>query len=357
MKILDRYILGKFLKTFVFVVLIIDAIVLVIDYTEKNAKYNKNNLGWAEIIGYYIDYMPWVTNLIVPLLTFIACVFITARLATHSEVIAILSSGISFRRLMRPYLMGSILIAGLSFWLTGWVIPNSNKERVAFEVTYLERPWFFNERNYHVKIGPEAHFYVESYSNRTQIGYKVALETIKDHRLVEKLTGARIEWLKDEEVWRIKNYQKRTFVGDEEIMEFGLQLDTTLSITPKDFENDYRHFETLTINELNNYMTLLEERGAEGVEDYFVELQVRYASPFAIIILTIIGLIVSSRKSRRGTGAMIAVGFGIAFLCILFFILSRSLATKGVMDITLAAWLPNIVFSLVAFIMYRTLPR
>jgi len=341
----------------VFSVFIIDLIVLVIDYTEKNQKYNRANLTWAEIGGYYLDYMPWVTNLIVPLTTFIACVFITSRLATHSEIIAMLSSGISFRRLMVPYLIGSTMIAGVAFYFTGWVIPQSNKERVAFEVAHLERPWYFNERNYHVKIGPETHFYVESYSNRTKIGYKVVLETIEDHQLKNKLSGARIEWNGDDEKWRIKNWQMRTFEGDEEVMTFGTELDTTLTISPEDFENDYRRFETLTIDELNAYLDLLRERGSEGLEDYIVEREVRYAQPFAIIILTIIGLLVSSRKTRGGTGAMIALGFVIAFVFIMFFILSRSLATKGVMNITFAAWLPNIIFSGVAFFMYRTLPR
>ena len=357
MKILDRYILFKFLRTFVFVVLIIDAIVMVIDYTEKNVKYNRANLETLQILGYYLDYIPWVTNLIVPLLTFIAVVFVTSRLATHSEIIAILSSGVSFPRFLRPYLMGAILISAISFWLTGWVIPNSNKERVAFEVKYLERPFYFNERNYHVKVADSTHFYVESYSNRTNIGYKVVLETVVGNQLKSKLSGSRIEWDAEKEKWKIKNWQQRTFNGLEEVMSFGQEMDTTLTITPKDFDNDYRHFETLTISELNEYMELLKTRGSEGIEEYFVERQVRYASPFAIIILTFIGVLVSSRKTRGGTGAMIALGFAIAFICILFFILSRSLASKGVMDITFAAWLPNIIFSAVAFIMYRTLPR
>ena len=358
MKILDRYLLFKFLKAFVFSMFIINLIILVIDYTEKNQKFNRAGLSWAEIAGYYIDYMPWVSNLAVPLITFIACVFITSRLATHTEIVAMLSSGISFRRLLVPYVVGALAIGGFNFWLNGWVIPNSNKDRVAFEVKYLEKPYNFNERNYHLRLSPNSYFYLENYTIRSQIGYKVSLETIEDHELKSKLTGARIEWNPEKELWTLKNWQQRTFLPNgEEKFTAGLELDTLLSITPKDFENDYRRFETLTINQLIDYMGMLRERGSEGIEDYQVELHIRFAAPFAILILTIIGVLVSARKARGGTGAMIAVGFGLAFVFTLFFILTRSLATSGDLPIMLAAWLPNLTFGVLAFFMYRKLPR
>jgi lipopolysaccharide export system permease protein len=258
---------------------------------------------------------------------------------------------------MVSYLMGGLIIAVLNFYMTGWLIPNSNKDRIAFEIQYFENPYRFSDRDIHIKIGPESYFYLESYNNQSKTGWKFTLETIYDHQLHEKLSSQRIEWKEETQSWELNTWEKRTFDGMQETYTKGKFLDTVLNITPKDFENHWRLFETLTINELNDYIKLLKSRGADDVVVYEVEKYTRYASPYAVILLTFIGLFVSARKARGGTGFQIALGFLISFIYILFFWFSKTLAEAGGMPPALAIWVPNIIFSVIGFIIYKTVPR
>jgi len=358
-KTLDRYLLKKIFSAFIFVTALILAIVVVIDITEKNLKFNRHDdLTTGMIFQYYLDFIPYVTNMVLPLLVFIAVVFVSARLAAHTEFIAMLSSGISFKRLMRPYFIAALIIAGGSFYLSGWLIPDSNKDRVAFEVKYLEKPFRFTEVDYHLKIGPETYFYMHRYNNNSKVASRVKISTILPNQELKSVVSARrMEWNPEEGSWTLKNWQRRDLNEFGETYSSGNSLDTTLVLTPKDFDSDFRLFETLTINELSEYISRLKERGADNVETYFIEKQVRFASPFAIIILALIGLIVSARKSRGGTGVLIVIGFIIAFGFMLFYILSKSIAEAGSMHPVLAIWLPNITFTIVGLLLYRTLPR
>ena len=180
MKLLDWYILKKFLTTFVFAVLILVSIILVIDFTEKNDDFIQENVPIAEIIfDYYINLIPFYANMLSPITVFIATVFVTAKLASHTEIVAMLSSGISFRRLLVPYIVGATLIGALIFGLIGWVIPNANKKSVAFQVKYVKSPYTYDSRNIHIKIAPDAYVYMESYNNNAHIGYNFSLEQIK----------------------------------------------------------------------------------------------------------------------------------------------------------------------------------
>jgi lipopolysaccharide export system permease protein len=258
---------------------------------------------------------------------------------------------------MRSYLYGAIIIAVVNFIFTGWIIPNSNKDRIAFEIQYFEKPYHFSDRDIHIKVAPESYFYLEQYNNQSQVGYKFTLETISNHQLLAKLSAQRIEWNSDSQFWELRRWQLRKIEGLKEKFTRGEEMDTVLNITPRDFDNDWRLFETLTINELNEHINLLKSRGADDVIVYEVEKYMRYASPFTVILLTFIGLFVSSRKSRGGTGFQIALGFLISFIYILFFWFSKTLAEAGGMHPALAIWTPNIVFSAVGFLIYKTIPR
>jgi lipopolysaccharide export system permease protein len=319
MKILDRFILKKFLTSYAFVIFIIEIVVVLVHFTDHNENYIKNELTAAQILGYYLDYIPYVANMISPITVFITVVFMTSRLAQHSEIIAILSSGVSFQRLMRPYMMGALIIAGLSFYLGGWVIPNGNKERVAFELEFIKGTYRFNERNIHIKIAPTTLLYLQSYNVGSNVGYKPTLETIENGVMTTKLEATRMEWQKKTEKWRLRDWKKRQIEGMEEIFSAGSSLDTTLRIHPKDFESDYSRFETLTMNELYSYLDELKMRGSDNIETYEIEKYVRYTAPFAALILTFIGLGVSARKARGGAGFQIALGFLLAFIYILYF--------------------------------------
>lgn len=356
-RIIDRYILKKFIFTYVFVVSVIVSVVCIIDMTDKNEKFIRANLGAEDLIGYYLDYFPYIANMISPITVFIAVVFITAKLASHTEIIAILAGGVSFRRLMWPYLVGALIIGGSSFYLTGWVIPNSNKTRVAFEVQYLEKSTFYSEENIHLKIAPELYLYIKNYQSQNKTGYNFTLERIEGTELIEKLSAQQIKWEEDSQRWELINWKHRVFKGFTEEVEFGNRVDTVLNIGPDDFSNQYRLYETLTLDELNRYIRELRSRGADDIEMYLIEKYIRFSSPFTVIILTFIGLIVSARKSREGAGFQIALGFLLAFVYIIFFTFTRSIAEVGAMDPALAVWIPNIIFTFVGAFLYKTLPR
>lgn len=357
MKILDKYIIKKFLSTFIFVVLIILAIVVVIDYTEKNDDFMKHNLTFIEILPYYGGFIPWIANLITPITIFIAAVFVTSKMAGHTEIIAMLAGGMSFRRFMRPYFIGAGIIAVFSFLMNSYIIPNTNKTRIAFETAYTKKPFYFNDRNIHLKIAPEIYAYMESYNNQRDVGYRFTLERIANKELKEKLSARRIEWDSVKTSWTIKDWELRKINGFEEEFTSGKELDTLLNFSPSDFANNYGLQETFTTPELNEYINLLKERGADNVKIYLIERYIRYMSPFAALILTFIGVIVSSKKTRGGTGFQIALGFVIAFVFIIFFILSKAIAENSTINPILAVWIPNIVFSIVGLILYRFVPR
>jgi lipopolysaccharide export system permease protein len=358
MKILDYYILKKFLKTYVFAVFLIVLIVMVIDYTEKIDDFIRKEAPMHAIIfDYYLNFIPYWANYISPLMVFIATVFFTANLAAKTEIIAILSSGVSFTRLMRPYLIGSSVIAFGTFLMIGWVVPNANKIRVPFEHQYINGTYFFDKRDVHIKIAPEVYAYIESYDNNTNTGYRFSLERIANNEIKEKLMSDRITWDTLRKKWTIYDYRIRNLTPGKTGIVFGTKIDTTLNLLPKDFQNKHLLHETFTLPELERHIDLVRSRGADGIEVFLIEKYLRYANPISIIILTIIGFLVSARKSRGGVGFQIALGFSLAFIYILFFMMSKGIAEGGGMPPLLAVWLPNIVFGGIGVGLYYTLPR
>lgn len=358
MKILDRYILKNFLVTYVFTVLITLLIICVIDFTEKVDNFRKTNPSANEIIfNYYLNFIPYYANYLSPLLVFISTVFFTARIAARTEIIAMFSSGIGFLRILFPYIIGSTMLAIFTFYMVGWVIPRANKIRLAFEYKYIEEQFYFNRRNFHIKVAPQTYAYLESYNNSSQTGYKFTLERIEGNQLKEKLTSDRITWEPKKKKWEVYDYKVRKFEGQNETLTQGTKIDTTINLSPKDFENDKNRFEELTLSQLNDYIDLLNLRGADGVQTYLLEKYTRFTHPFAFIILTVIGVVVSARKSRRGSGWQIALGFILAFVYLLFFMLAKGIAESGKIPAVAAVWLPNVIFAGIGFVLYKTLPR
>ena len=358
LKILDRYLIVNFLITYVFVAFVIVLIICMIDYTEKVDDFlDKKAPLRAIIIDYYLNLIPYWINYISPLMVFIATVFFTSRIAARTEIIAILSSGISFGRLLLPYMVGAGILGALTFLQVGWILPIANKVRNSFEKKYVKQEFYFSGRNVHITIAPDVYAYLESYNTASKTGNKFTMETIKGNELKQKFSAERIVWQPKKGKWNLQNYQVRTLDSLGEKITTGAEIDTTINLSPKDFESDYNLFETFTLPELNNYIDLLRSRGADGLEVYLIEKYIRFTQPFAILILTAIGVIVSARKSRKGVGWQIALGFMLAFIYILFFLLSKGVAEAGTINTLFAVWLPNIVFSLIGLILYKTLPR
>ncbi len=365
MKILDRYILKKVLSTFFFVVLILMAIITVIDITEKMDKFAKNNLDAKTIVGYYVDFLPWIAGLITPITIFIAIIYVTSRLAGHTEIISMLSSGISFRRLLLPYFAAALVVASISFALNGWVIPRATKSRLAFELQYFNNRYYFDARNIHLQVAPEVYLFIQNYNNVSNVGYQFSLERFENNVLIEKLTADNITWDTVKHTWTLTRWKSRrvndVFTASTNetsgFLSSGASLDTALAISPKDFEAQERSYEGMTTPELKDHIKKLKFRGASGVQMYEVDKQIRMAAPFTTFILVFMGVTVSSRKSRGGTGLQIALGFVLAFVFILFFLLTRSFAETGSMHPIVAAWTPNIIFSVVSGILYNYTPR
>ncbi|MGB0524111.1 MAG: LptF/LptG family permease [Flammeovirgaceae bacterium] len=358
MKILDKYILFKFLKTFVFVVAILIAVICVIDYTEKSDDFLEHKLSFSQVFfEYYLNYIPFMANTLSPICVFITTVFMTSRMASHTEIVAMMSSGMSFRRLLMPYWAGSILLGIITFFMVGWIIPKAAKTKVDFEIAYVKSPFFFNDRNIHLRENDSIYVYMESYNNRSKSGYKFTMEKVIGRDLKEKLYGDRIQWVDSLEGWHLKSYEIHHFDGKKEWMTRGTKLDTVLTLHPKDFESKHKIFETLTFNELDQYINEQLARGLGNVGRLQNEKYERYAYPFAIIILTTMGVIVSARKSRRGTGFQIAFGFLMAFIYIIFVILSRNIAKSGAIPPIITAWIPNMTFTSITALLYYFMPK
>lgn len=359
MKILDRYILKRFLISYVFAVFIIVLVIMVLDFVEKNDDFLQNNAPMrAILLEYYLNLAPYWANYISPLMIFISTVFFTAQMASHTEIVAILSTGTSFRRLMFPYLIGSMMVGLFTFAMVGWVLPKANKVRVNFENTYIKEKFYFASRDYHIAVAPQTYAYISSYNNSTKTGYDFTLEHFDGNLLTEKLSASRIVWVDTLGKWKMHDYKIRKLgISRDRLLDGNTTKDTLLNLNPSDFESTHAVHETYTLPELKGRINLLKTRGSEGIASYEIEFYQRFATPFAVIILSIMGLIVSARKARGGVGLQIAVGFILAFVYILFYILSKGFAETGDMHPVFAVWLPNIVFTSIAFVMYYTVPR
>lgn len=358
LKILDRYLIKNFLITYFFVAFVIVLIICMIDYTEKVDDFLEKKAPINEIlVDYYLNLIPYWINYISPLMVFIATVFFTSRIAARTEIVAMLSSGISFGRILFPYLIGAVVLGAVTFVQVGWILPKANKIRNTFEKTYVKSEYTFSDRNVHITIAPDVYAYLESYNTASKTGNKFTMETIKGNKLLQKLSADKIVWQDKKKKWTLQNIQVRTIDNLKETLTYPKDMDTTINLFPKDFESNYNLYETFTLPELNTYIELLRSRGADGLEVYLIEKYVRFTQPFAILILTSIGVIVSARKSRRGVGWQIALGFMLAFIYILFFLLSKGVAEAGTVSTLFAVWLPNIVFSFIGLLLYKTLPR
>ena len=357
MKILDRYILKKFLFSFLFALLLLTMIITLIDFTEKNGCFIKHKLAYKEIIAYYGAYVVFLINFITPITVFITTVFVTSRLAQHTELIAMLSSGVSFLRLLAPYLVGALTIVLCNFFLTGWILAKANIKRVAFETEYLDNVFRSSTQHLHIRMDPTHYLYIERYRTYNNSGTNVTIETISGNQLLEKLSARSITWLEAEEKWRLQDWTLRKLAGIEEHIQQGRTLDMLLNIHPNDFSINPKLHETLTLPELNAHIESLKNKGADNVYIFLTEKYVRYMTPWAAIILTFMGVVVSARKARRGISLQIAVGFILAFVYIALFLFAKGVAEAKGTNLLLTVWTPNIVFSIVSIMLYQLLPK
>ena len=358
MRRLDLYIIRKFLGTFFFTLLLLIFIVIVFDISEKIDDFLKRDAPLNAIIfDYYFNFVPYFINLFSYLLTFIAVIFFTSNMAGNSEIIAILSSGISFRRLMFPYILSAVILALLSFMLANFIIPYTNRGMFAFEKRYIGSHPEFSEQNLHKQISPGTFIYLENFNMRLKSGWKFTLEQFQNRSLVYKLRSERVDFDTVRNRWIISNYYERRINGMEESIHKGTRLDTILPVTPTDFMEDVEEEKIMNWFALRDHIRKKELSGDPGVISYKVKQYERIAFPFATIILTLIGVAVSSRKVRGGIGYHLGLGLALTFLYILCMQISTVFARFGNLPPLLATWIPNIFFGIIAIIMIRMAPK
>lgn len=358
LKTIDYYIIKKFLGTFFYAIALIILIVIIFDLSEKIDDFIEKQAPLQEIIFvYYVNFIPYFTNLFNPLFTFIAVIFFTSRMAFNTEIIAILSAGISFRRLLVPYLISAILLSILSIYLSNILIPVANQKRLEFEYTYVSSPQQFRDRNIHLQIRPGIFVYLESYNVRNAIGSRFSLEHIEDGELRMKMMGEEAVWDSLNGSWQIRQYNIRTIDGLEESLRFGAVMDTVLPFTPSDFIQDLAEMETMNFQQLRRHIDKERLKGSENVKFFEVEKHRRMAYPFATIVLTFIGVALSSRKVRGGVGLHIGLGLGLSFLFILFMQVSTTFATKGNLHPFIAVWIPNLLFGILGLWLLKMAPK
>ena len=350
-KIFDLYIMRKFLGSFVFSIILLLAIVVLFDVNEKLDAIINAPLK-ATVFQYYWNYLPYFANQFSPLFTFIAVIFFTSKLTDHSEIIAILSSGISFRRLAVPYMVTACIIAVFSFVLASYVIPPANIKRIAYTNQWVKNKRVDYGSNIQLQVSPGIVAYMAQYDNIAKTGYKFSLDEFEGKELKSRLTAQSIRY-DTLYRWNIRDYSIRHFKGLRETIERGTSRDTIIEIEPRDFLISQNDQETLTNKELSEYINRQKKRGVSNIKSFEIELERRYAMIAASFILTVIGLSLSSKKVKGGMGVNIGVGLLLSFSYILFMTVTSSFAISGIASPRVAMWIPNIIYIVIAIYLYR----
>jgi len=358
MKKLDIYIIKKFLGTFFYAIALLVVIVIVFDLSEKIDDFLKNDPSLKEIIfDYYLNFIPYFVNLFAYLFTFISVIFFTSKMASDTEIIAILSSGVSYRRFLRPYMISAVFLAVFSFVLANFVIPHTNKVMQAFENKYLFGPRTNRNKDIHMKLGPETYAYVQSFNAITKVGHQFSMEKVNEEGLYYKITSDRVIWDSITGTWNIENFVERKIDGLNETIYRGGDTIQTLNMKPADFVMIVEDIRIMGLKELNQFIEAEKIKGTLNINEYLVARQKRISGPFATIILTLIGVALSSRKVRGGMGMNLGFGIAITFAYILFMQISTVFATYDNLSPTLAAWIPNIIFGILAVFLIRMAPK
>lgn len=357
-KLIDLYIIRKFLATFFYAITLLIIIVIIFDVSENIQDFIDKKAPLSAILfEYYLNFIPYFVNLFSPLFTFIAVIFFTSKMAGDSEIIAILGSGISYRRLLYPYIIASIFLASMSFYLSNFLIPYTNQKMLDFKDTYISKRIKSKDRDIHIKIGPDTFVYVEQWDNENQTGYNFTYEKMTFNEMNYKIAAQSLQWDSTSSKWTFHNYVKRYASGLDEFIETGTKMDTTLNLVPADLVIIRDVMETMNYWQIREHIKKEYSKGSENVKFYEVEKHKRISYPFATVILTIIGLSVAGRKTRRGMGAHILVGLLISFSYILFMQITTVFATYGNLSPFIAVWIPNVLYLGIGIYLSRIAPK
>jgi lipopolysaccharide export system permease protein len=355
---LDRYIIRQFLGTFFFILVIIMAIAVVFDFSEKTDDFAKMTATWGEVVSeYYLNFVIYYSNLFSGLLIFLAVLLFTSKLAHRTEVVAMLSSGVSFPRIMWPYFLAATFLTGLSLVTNHFVLPKANTIRLAFEEDHIRVIFRVEEHHIHREIQPGVIVYFKSYNVQQFTGQMFGMEQWDGRVLTRKLTADRARYDTLAGRWRIHDYTIRTMNGTEESVIRGSEMDTLINLRPSDLGQRWESSMAMSWQELNEYIVTKQAQGDANIMPYRIEKHQRTSYPFATYVFTLIGVSIASRKTRGGTGAHLALGVLLALLYIFAMKLTTVAATNAGLDPFIAVWLPNLIFGIVGIIIYRKAPK
>ncbi len=358
---MDGYIIRKFIGTYIYSIVLIISISIVFDVNENLAKFTNYNAPLRAIVfDYYANFVPYFANLFSPLFVFIAVIFFTSKLAGNSEIIAMLASGMSFKRLMRPYMISAAIIAALNLWLGAFVIPQGTVVRHDFEALYKNNRKNTSATNVQLQVAPGVIAYIAQYDDTRKTGYGFSLDKFEDKKLVSHMTAniIRYDTISDSRYqWKAINYKIRELRGNREYITSGMERDTTILMEPADLVFSKGQQETFTSPELKRYISKQKNRGSSNVVQYEVEFHKRIASCFASFILTIIGASLSARKRKGGMGLYLGIGMALSFTYILLQTISSTFAINADTPPILAAWIPNLIYIFIAYFCYKKAPN
>jgi lipopolysaccharide export system permease protein len=360
LKLIDKYIIKKFLGTFFFCMVLILTIAVVFDFAEKIDNFMEHKAPVKLIIfDYYLNFIPYFAMLFAPLFVFIAVIFFTSKMAISTEIIAILNSGMSFRRMLWPYFVSAFIIATLTFLLTNFVIPKSNRIRMQFEDKYYHASSKrITLENIHRMEFKNEYVYMGTFNPLSMRGQNFTIEKFSDSgKLESKFSASSVVYDTTIHKWTAMNYYIRDIKENKEIITKGKQIDTALNIKPMDFSRDPSFVGTMTSNELDNYIDLLRLQGSDELKLFLIEKYRRFANPFAVFILSLIGVTLSSRKIRGGIGMNIGIGLMLSFSYILFLQFASQFSLKGNLGPMLAMWIPNLIYSVIGLVLYKLAPK
>ena len=359
--LIDWYIIRKFIGTDIFSIILIISIGVVFDFNENLSKFTQYHAPWRAIIfDYYANFIPYYANLLSPLFVFIAVIFFTSKLAGNSEIIAIMSSGMSFKRMLRPYMFTCVLIAGTTYYLNSYVIPHGNVVLQNFNSLYRNSKKNTSAENVQLMVGKGVTAYIQHYDDQMKRGYGFCLDKLEDKKLISHMTATEIQYdtISDSKYhWRAFNWKIRTLKGLREHIVSGEQRDTVILMEPTDLVYSKGQQETFTSPQLLSYISRQTARGSGNVVPYEVEFHKRIAMSFASFILTIIGASLSARKRKGGMGLYLGIGLALSTAYILLQTISATFAIQANTPPMLAAWIPNIIFIVIAYFCYRQAPN
>lgn len=356
--IIDRYIIKKYLGTFLYTMAIFTVVAVIFDVSERLDDFLKYKAPLSKIVfEYYAGFIPFYLNFLSPLINFIAVIFFTAKMANQTEIVPILSGGMSFNRFLRPYFISATIIFLITLAFNIYIIPRTNKLKVGFENVYVKPLANNTKLSSHMQIDKNSFVYVESFDNDLKIGYNFILEIFKGKELKEVLIADRITWDSVDVKWKIHNYSIRTIDSLKETMTKGELKDTTMDMSPKDFEIYDNLFTAMSNSELNTRIEKEKTRGTGLMVNLKLEKYKRFVYPFSAFVLTLMGVSLSSRKARGGIGLSLGLGIALSFTYILFIQFATMFSLKGGLSPLLATLIPNMIFSVIAVYLLIKAPK